>query len=114
MVPLTLVDPAFYHLDTALTVLDRDTVAYYPGAFSPGSQAALRRLYPDALTVSRADAEWFALNAFSDGRNVVLPEQAPGFAEKLRDAGFSTVPVDVSEFRKSGGGPKCCTLLLRG
>jgi len=24
------------------------------------------------------------------------------------------VPVDVSEFRKAGGGAKCCTLILRG
>src|SRR5699024_9054483 len=57
LVPLTLVDPSFYHLDTALAVLDDETVAYYPGAFSPGSRRALERLYPDALIASREDAE---------------------------------------------------------
>lgn len=114
VVSLTLVNPSFYHLDTALAVLDQDTVAYYPGAFSPGSQAALRRLFPEAIIASLADAEWFALNAVSDGYHVVVPEQAPRFAEQLAAAGFEPVPVDVAEFRKAGGGAKCCTLELRG
>ena len=112
-VGLRLVDPFFYHLDTALTVLDSDTVAYYPGAFSPGSQAMLRRLFPAAIQASRADAEWFGLNAVSDGRNVVIAAQATGLAAQLAAAGFEPVPVDVSEFRKAGGGIKCCTLELR-
>lgn len=113
LVALTLVNPSFYHLDTALAVLDEDTIAYYPGAFSAGSQAILRRMYPDAILASLEDAKWFALNAVSDGRNVVVPVQAPDFARQLRDAGFVPVPVDVSEFRKAGGGAKCCTLELR-
>ena len=33
---LDLVDPRFYHLDTALFPLDDTTVAWFPGAFSPG------------------------------------------------------------------------------
>lgn len=120
LVPLKLIDPHFYHLDTALAVLATgdahtpETIAYYPGAFSEGSQRALARLYPDAIIASRADAEWFALNAVSDGRNVVIPEQAPTFARQLTERGFTPVPVDVSEFRKAGGGAKCCTLILRG
>lgn len=119
LVPLQLVDPHFYHLDTALSVLAGDgespeVIAYYPGAFSAGSQRALARLYPDAIIASRADAEWFALNAVSDGRNVVVPMQAPTFARQLSERGFTPVPVDVSEFRKAGGGAKCCTLILRG
>ncbi len=113
VVSLTLVDPSFYHLDTALAVLDADTVAYYPGAFSEGSQAALRRLFPEAIVASLADARWFALNAVSDGRRVVVPAQAPRFAGQLAAVGFEPVPVDVSEFRKAGGGAKCCTLEIR-
>lgn len=113
VVGLLLVDPAFYHLDTALTILGHEQVAYYPAAFSSGSQEILRRLYPDAIEVSRTDAEWFALNAVSDGKNVVVPEQAPDFAAQLEAAGYQPVPVDISEFRKAGGGAKCCTLVLR-
>ncbi len=113
VVTMQLVDPRFYHLDTALTVLDERTVAYLPEAFSPGSQAVLRRLFPDAVHATMADAEVLGLNAVSDGRHVVLPAQATDLAAKLRDRGYETIGVDLSELRKAGGGPKCCTLRLR-
>src|SRR5690606_8348019 len=48
VVSLTLVDPRFYHLDTALTVLDpvaaegeTATIAYLPSAFDDASRAEL-------------------------------------------------------------------------
>ncbi|MFF1905167.1 dimethylargininase [Kitasatospora sp. NPDC058218] len=110
---LTLVDPRFYHLDTALAVLDDDHVMYYPAAFSPDSQALLRSLYPDAIIADRADAEVFGLNAVSDGRRVLLPEAAKALAGRLAEHGYEPVPVDVSELLKGGGGAKCCTLELR-
>jgi N-dimethylarginine dimethylaminohydrolase len=113
VITLQLVDPRFYHLDTALCVLDDRTVAYLPAAFSPGSRAVLRRLFPDAILASPADAEVFGLNAVSDGRHVVLPAQATGLAAALRDRGYEPIGVDLSELRKAGGGPKCCTLTLR-
>jgi N-dimethylarginine dimethylaminohydrolase len=114
VITLQLVDPAYYHLDTALCVLDDTTIAYLPEAFSPGSQAVLRRLYPDAIIATAADAEVLGLNAVSDGRTVVLPVQATGLNAALRDRGYDTIGVDMSELRKAGGGPKCCTLEVRG
>ncbi|MFC5663718.1 dimethylargininase [Kitasatospora misakiensis] len=110
---LTLVDPRFYHLDTAMAVLDDDQIMYYPEAFTPDSQALLRSLYPDAVLADREDAEVFGLNAVSDGRRVLLPEAAKSLAGRLSDAGFEPIPVDLSELFKGGGGPKCCTLELR-
>ena len=67
VVTLRLVDPRFYHLDVALAVLDDETVAYYPGAFSDGSRAVLERLYPHAVIAEEADALVLGLNAVSDG-----------------------------------------------
>ncbi|HEU5471308.1 MAG TPA: arginine deiminase-related protein [Actinophytocola sp.] len=113
VVGLTLVDPYFYHLDTALAVLDHETIMYYPGAFSKRSQAILRELYPSAIRAGRADAEVFGLNAVSDGRNVLLPTQATRLVEALRRAGFNPIGVDLTELLKAGGGAKCCTLELR-
>lgn len=114
VVPLELVSPLFYHLDTALTILAANHVAYLPGAFGPASQQVLQRMFPDAIHATEADARWFGLNATSDGRNVVVAAQADGLHRQLDRAGYVPVPVDVSEFRKSGGGIKCCTLELRG
>ena len=113
VIGLRLVDPRFYHLDTALTVLDDRTVAYYPGAFSEGSREVLRRLFPDAVLASAEDAAVLGLNAVSDGRHVVLPAAATELAEELRVRGYEPIGVDLSELLRAGGSAKCCTLELR-
>jgi N-dimethylarginine dimethylaminohydrolase len=114
VITLQLVDPAYYHLDTALCVLDGENVAYLPSAFSPGSQAVLRRLFPDAVIATPSDAAVLGLNAVSDGETVVLPVQATALTAALQERGYRTIGVDLSELRKAGGGPKCCTLEVRG
>lgn len=108
-----LVDPRYYHLDTALCALDDDTIAYLPAAFDERSRALLRRRYPDAVLAEPVDAAVLGLNAVSDGRHVVLPAEAIGLARTLERRGFTPVPVELDELRKAGGGPKCCTLELR-
>jgi N-dimethylarginine dimethylaminohydrolase len=112
-ISLRLVDPRFYHLDTALCVLNPDTAAYYPPAFDDDGRAALAGHFRELIEAKDEDAEVLGLNALSDGRHVVLPEQASGLAAALASKGFEPVGVDVSEFLKAGGGPKCCTLELR-
>jgi N-dimethylarginine dimethylaminohydrolase len=107
-----LVDPRYYHLDTALCVLDADTAAYYPAAFDDDGRAALAGHFAELIEAKDEDAEVLGLNAVSDGRHVVLPEQATGLATQLADRGFEPVGVDMSEFLSAGGGPKCCTLEL--
>jgi N-dimethylarginine dimethylaminohydrolase len=117
VVSLRLVDPRFYHLDTALAVLDdhpdHTTVAYTPEAFSQGSREMLRRLFPDAILADPADAAVLGLNAVSDGYHVVLAEAATGLIAQLRERGFHPIGVDLSELLKAGGGAKCCTLEIR-
>jgi N-dimethylarginine dimethylaminohydrolase len=105
-----LVDPRFYHLDTALCVLDADTAAYYPAAFDDAGRAALGSYFTELIEAKDEDAEVLGLNAVSDGRHVILPEQATGLAAQIAQRGFEPVGVDVSEFLRAGGGPKCCTL----
>jgi N-dimethylarginine dimethylaminohydrolase len=113
VVTLELVDPRFYHLDTALFVLDDEQIGYYPGAFSDDSRTQLRRRYPDALIVGEHDAIAFGCNAASDGLHVFVPAGADTLAADLEVRGFEPVPIDLSELRKSGGSVKCCTLELR-
>jgi len=113
VVPLRLVDPRFYHLDTAIAVLEDATIAWLPAAFDPASQEVLRARFPDAVVADPADAAVLGLNAVSDGRHVVLPAQAVGLGAALSERGYTPVPVDLSELLKGGGGPKCCTLEVR-
>lgn len=113
VISLLLTDERFYHLDTALTVLDDDTVAYYPGAFSPSSQRVLSRLFPKAVIADEADALAFGLNTVCDGQNVVINAEATGMAEKLAARGYTPVTVDLSELKRGGGSVKCCIAELR-
>jgi N-dimethylarginine dimethylaminohydrolase len=112
VVSLELVDPRYYHLDTALSVLDDETIAWFPGAFAPASQRTLEELFPDALVATADDAAAFGLNATSDGLNVVLSSEATELIDQLRARGYHPIGLDLSELRKAGGGAKCCTLEL--
>ena len=123
VVSLTLIDPRFYHLDTAIAVLDpvegpggvdKANIAYLPNAFDERSQAILRERYPDAIRVSDSDGAVFGLNSASDGKNVIISPRAVGFEAQLRERGYTPVKVDLSELLLGGGGIKCCTLELRG
>jgi len=114
VVSLRLVDPRFYHLDTALCVLDASTAMYYPAAFDDAGRAALATAFDELIEAKDEDAEALGLNAVSDGLHVVLAQQADGLARSLFARGFVPVPVDMSELLKAGGGAKCCTLELRG
>jgi len=114
VVPLTLVDPRFYHLDTALAVLGDDEIMYYPAAFSADSRHRLTELYPDAVLATDQDAAVFGLNAVCDGRTVVMSAQATELADRLRERGYEPIGVELSELLKAGGSAKCCTLELRG
>jgi N-dimethylarginine dimethylaminohydrolase len=113
VISLQLVNPSFYHLDTALAVIDSDTIAYLPSAFDEASLEILRTRYPDAIIATEEDAAILGLNSFSDGHNVVIAEKAVTFARDLRERGYNPIGVDLSELLLGGGGVKCCTLELR-
>jgi N-dimethylarginine dimethylaminohydrolase len=114
---LRLVDPSFYHLDTAIAVLDgtpgQEHIAYLPSAFDEESRGKLRERYPDAIIVNETDAAVLGLNSFSDGYNVVIASRAADFERQLREHGYNPIGVDLSELLLGGGGVKCCTLALR-
>lgn len=122
VVSLTLVDPRFYHLDTAIAVLDpvqgeggveHANIAYLEHAFDAEGQAVLAERFPDAIRVSDEDGSVFGLNSASDGLNVIISPRAKGFEAQLRERGYNPVLVDLSELLLGGGGIKCCTLELR-
>jgi arginine dihydrolase len=113
VISLRLVDPRFYHLDTALAALDDANIIYYPAAFSSSTQAVLRQLFPDALIATESDALAFGLNLVSDGHNVFLNTECTALAHRLASVGFNPVLIDLSELKKGGGSIKCCIAELR-
>lgn len=110
---LELIEPAFYHLDTALALLSEDTCLWLPEALAPASRALVERLIPRRIEADVRDAhERLACNACSpDGRNVLLQRGCERTVARLRDAGFVVHELDTSEFLKSGGSVFCLKLL---
>jgi len=120
VITLNLVNPSFYHLDTAIAVLDpvpakgeSANIAYLPSAFDAASLNILRERYPNAIIVIEEDAAILGLNSYSDGYNVVIAARAKDFERQLRERGYNPIGVDLSELLLGGGGVKCCTLELR-
>ncbi|MFP7834346.1 dimethylargininase [Marisediminicola sp. LYQ134] len=113
VVTLELVNPSFYHLDTAISVLDDTNIAYLPSAFSAEGRARLDELFPDAIIATEDDAAVLGLNSYSDGYNIVIASRAKDFERQLRERGYNPIGVDLSELLLGGGGVKCCTLELR-
>jgi N-dimethylarginine dimethylaminohydrolase len=114
VLPMELVDPRFYHLDTCFCPLAPGWAIYYPGAFDEYGRSVLRDRIPNLIEVAAEEAVSFSCNAVVVGRAVVLNRGASKLADTLRDAGFAARPLEFSEFIKSGGSAKCLTLRLDG
>lgn len=108
-----LVDPRFYHLDTALAPLDEQTALYVPEAFTAAGIDRVQQAFPQAIALPIDESLRFAGNAHCpDGKHVLIDSACERTRAALRDQGFDPVPVDTSEFRKSGGSVFCLKLAL--
>ena len=112
--PMELVDPRYYHLDTCFCPLSPDAAIYYPGAFDDYGRAVLASRIATLIEVGAAEATSFSCNAAVVGRTVVLNDAAPKLAASLRRHGYTPVPCPLTEFIKAGGSAKCLTFRLDG
>ncbi|MFO0908945.1 MAG: arginine deiminase-related protein [Isosphaeraceae bacterium] len=114
VLPLELVDPRFYHLDTCFCPLSVNEALYYPGAFDDYGRSVLNDRISRLIEVSAEEAVSFSCNAVVVGRHVVLNEAVPKLSQALVNEGYTVHPVRLTEFIKSGGSAKCLTLRLDG
>jgi dimethylargininase len=56
--------------------------------------------------------ETYAANCLAVGENVILPAGFPKLEQQIQKYGFSTLPVEMSEFQKADGGVTCLSLLI--
>ena len=113
VIPLRLIDPYFYHLDMAFLPIDAHTAFYYPHAFSLNSQNLIRRIVPNLYELSQEEAQAYAANSFVSGNNIVIAKGVPArFRTTLKELGLTIHEVDISEFKKAGGGIQCLINVL--
>ena len=112
ILPVELVDERFYHLDLVFCPLDASSAMVVTGAMDPEGGQVLGRLVPDLIELSDDEAARFCANSVVVGSTVVMPACPPRLERELRARGLEAIVVDVSEFLKAGGGPRCLTLAL--
>jgi N-dimethylarginine dimethylaminohydrolase len=114
VLPVELVNPRFYHLDTCFCPLAPGEAIYYPDAFDAYGQRVLQTHVPKLIPVNEAEAFRFGCNAVVVGKTVVHNSRCPQLAEDLSRAGYRSIAVELDEFLKAGGSAKCLTLRLDG
>jgi ornithine aminotransferase len=113
-VPLELIDPRFYHLDTCFCVLGGGEVLWYPAAFSPESADTVRRVAgPSSLIeATTEDAMHLGVNSVCLGRDVVMCHASAVTRAALEARGYRVHVVPLDSFNRSGGAAYCLTLRL--
>jgi N-dimethylarginine dimethylaminohydrolase len=114
VMPIELVTPRFYHLDTAMCVLSRGEVIYFPSAFSHASREAFEaRVVPHArIAVSADDARQLAANAVCIDDTLLLSGCSDRLRALVQERGYRVVATPLSSFLRSGGAAFCLTLRL--
>jgi N-dimethylarginine dimethylaminohydrolase len=109
--PFELQDPYFYHLDTALAILEDGTAFAYRGAFTPTAwrrlqtTASIKRLIP----IPRDEALKFALNWVEIGDTVVIGSHVPKVVGLLESMGKKVQVTPLKQFQYAGGSAACLT-----
>lgn len=110
LVKAELIDSRFYHLDTCFCPLAGTDYLIYPKAFSETALGNIRGIGGNEIAVPDEEAVKFACNAVVIDRTVIMPKGCPVTMQKLEQASYNPVPVDMSEFIKAGGACKCLTI----
>jgi N-dimethylarginine dimethylaminohydrolase len=114
VIPIRLLDPYFYHLDTCFCPLpDGKHAVIYEHAFDETSSALLCNEF-EKIQTTREEALLFTCNAVCVLHRGVVHYVCHPTTKRMRDRLASlnivVVEVDVSEFHKAGGSVRCLLL----
>jgi N-dimethylarginine dimethylaminohydrolase len=112
VVPLHLVDPYCYHLDTCFCPLNNEAVLIYPGAYATESLVTVRGFWKRVHELNTDEAHKFMGNGIVANGRYLAPYVTPHLEDILREEGLAPVIIDTSEFEKSGGSLFCMKAFL--
>lgn len=114
MITFELNDDRFYHLDTCLSLLNKDTAAYVKEAFTQEGLTTLQANIPNLIGVPIDEAtKQLACNMCTpNGRDIIIQKGAIQTVNQLKKLGFQVHEVETSEYIKSGGSVFCMKQLL--
>ena len=114
VIGLELIKPHFYHLDTALSVINEHTALYVEEAFSEEGKKILSTMFSKLISVPLEEAQiGFVTNGHCpDGSNFIVQKGNSITKKQLEDIGIRVWELDTSEFLKSGGSVFCMKMML--
>ena len=101
VIPMELVDPYYYHLDTCFCPLAPGMAIYFPPAVDQYGRDALAANIPDLIAVEPEEARRFACNAVVVGTTVVTNTGCPQLHAALRARGFDAARNAARRIRQS-------------
>lgn len=114
VIPVELVNPRYYHLDTCFCPLAAGEAIWYSPAFDDYGQRTIRDHIPRLIEVDDAEAERFACNAVVIAERVITNTGCDRLHAVLSERGYVPLATPLGEFVKAGGSAKCLTLRLDG
>jgi N-dimethylarginine dimethylaminohydrolase len=114
VVPLELVDPYCYHLDTCLCPLNHEAVLIFPGAYLGAGIAQIHKFWQRVHLLTADEAHQFMGNGIVVNGRYITPHLTPPLEAILLKEGLTPVVVETSEFEKAGGSCSCMKTLLAG
>ena len=111
---LTLTNINFYHLDTCLAIVNKDTAFYVPVGFDEDSIKILKDKFANLIEIPEEEAiKGFAANLCAvNGSDIIIQKNNPITCEAAEATGLKVHTVDTSEFMKSGGSVFCMKQLF--
>ena len=113
IIPLKLVDPYYYHLDTCFAPLTADTVIVNPESFTVEGMKLIRSSFKNIIHASKEDNKVLACNLVKYKNHIITGK---GITEQLKkylqDFGYQVHEVPMSQYIKGGGSVKCCSLIV--
>src|SRR3954471_18826940 len=100
VLPVELVNPSFYHLDTCFCPLAPGTAIYHPAAFDTYGRKVIETQIPRLIAVDEAEAQLFGCNAVVVGKTVIVNAGCEQLTRDLEKAGYQTITLELDEFLK--------------
>ena len=102
-VPEAIATSSLLHLKSGIAYLGDNRLAII-------ETIASRKEFAGYDLVLVDQAESYAANCISVNNHVLIADGYPRFAAKLRELGYQTIALDMSEFQKMDGGLSCLSL----
>ena len=112
---MELVNPFFYHIDTALMSLTQGHLMYNPEAFSKEGEKKIWDVGGNkTIPISQEDSMYFACNSVNfegNGEHIIIGNKfTDALKHKLIDFGYKVVETPYDQFLLSGGSVRCSIL----